>query len=193
MSDERVDIESKLHLIGSKSNEHGGVWIYDPTHRAIIIKHRDLPGTTTEIFHRTRKVKPGTRESPTRLEATAKLDNQQENVQQYIGFAERYPSFFFESIFLLDHHGVPRFTTHNGGESEVTEFPNLDMTSWREYVVEWTDEPAATLFIDGEKRAEHTTHVPTVPLLRFAEIINKSETGPTEAVTVSLKAESLFG
>lgn len=48
------------------------------------------------------------------------------------------------------------------------------MTVAHTYKVEWTDEPRATLFIDGTQRAEHTTDVPTVSIRRFIETISDS-------------------
>jgi hypothetical protein len=192
MPDDPSDLGSKFAHIGAKSNEHGGVWVYDPVNNEIVIKHRDLPGTTTELFQRVRQITPGTSENPTCMEVTAKLENQQNNVQQYIGFAERYPSFYFDSIFFLDHHGTPRFITHCDGESEVTEFPDLDMTEWRTYAVEWTNEPRVSLYIDDKVYAQHTDHVPTVSLLRFAEIINEKNDGPDKSVALRLNADSLF-
>lgn len=192
MREKPFDTHPEFASLGTKSNEHGGVWVYDPAENEIVIKHRNIPGTTTELFQRVRKITPGTAEDPTRLEVTAKLENQQNNVQQYVGFAERYPSFYFDSIFFLDHHGTPRFMTHRDGESEITEFPDLEMTEWRTYAVEWIDEPRVSLYIDGELRAQHTDHVPTIPLLRFAEIINETDDGPNRPVTLRLDAESML-
>jgi len=186
------DMASNFSYLGTKSREHGGTWVYDPTGDEIVIKHRALPGTTTELFQRVKQLEPGTTAEPTRMRVTARLENQQDNVQQYIGFAEQYPSFYFNSIFFLDHHGTPRFVTHCDGESEVTEFPDLDMTEWKSYTVEWTNKPRVSLFIDEDLRAHHTESVPTTTLLRFAEIINEKDSGPDMPVEMRIDADKLF-
>lgn len=187
-----LDPDRRFDLVGEKSKDNGGVWVYDEDEDSFVVKHRAISGSISELFQQVRRLTPGTASDPTRMTATAKLDNQQEKVQQYVGFAERYPSFYHDSIFFLDHRGTPRFATHRDGESEITEFPDLDMTVWREYAVEWTDEPRATLYIDGKRRVEHTTHVPTDTLLRFIEVVNVEDGPPASPATLRVKANAMF-
>lgn len=190
--------------LGERNKGGGGSWfLADPVFsNGVVLHQQNITGSTIQVYSRVRDVSPGTASNPAVYEWDARLLNQQQYADQYIGLGERFVRTPETSIFILSNGrgtfttaGELTFQTGDGSgnfDKTAVDPTTVDMTNVHTYRVEWTDEPRATLYIDGTQYAEHTTYVPTSDLIRFVEVVVDGTTAPASPCRIDIEADFLL-
>lgn len=109
----------------------------------------------------------------------AKVADEPAGLDQYVGFAERFPICYKDSIFVWWDGTNHRFETYAAGVSTNTNLAAQDWTTERDFKVVWAVNDAE-LFVDGGSVAHHFANVPNGRLIMFIEI-SRTAGGPVHS------------
>lgn len=102
--------------------------------------------------------------------------------EEFAGGFENHHGWPNEGIITVyNYNGTLSFVTNNYELTETSNISGVDMTNENTYRIEWT-ENYVKLYVNGVLKANHTTAVPTMPMMFFCESMTRRGEATKEAI-----------